>query len=365
MNLARYSFLAPLALLLACKTSPPKVQTQTDAGADFYAVQCSIINSSVEVVQIFPGVVCAYLDDGTVVSGTMKDLSAFGPRMELKWKKSYDSHHQIGVGLKGDTLLVLSSSFHRYRKRLVRFDVLKVLDLQGNELKSLDLFDRLQELSPSDPKQLDPIELRPDERRRDDVKYEFTHANSFYEIAINKYSDQDHAFAAGNYLVNENHLGVVFVLDHALKSILKVIPTQRFAREGLHDVQLLPSGELFFYNNAVNPPEAQPNSAVQRMDLSSGKIETLFKGGALREFYAEWGGGAQLLEDGSIITNDSAHGGAVHFVDVQGRLTRSVFNPQIDKRTQLPAAFFTFKKLDLSSFLKSRESANGGERERH
>ena len=237
------------------------------------------------------------------------------------------------------------------------------MDFAGRELASFDFYrnrktiDRLATFNP-------PLgEISESELFRPDVIYEFSHANSFYEIGENETAKTISAFSKGNYVVHVNMRGLTFILSHDLKRVLwsKNLTSDCLPGhfENIHDVQVSSRGTLLYYNNFGHqcdysvPRLSSKFSDIEEYDPVSDRKRILFKPDLKANFYSSFCGGVQELANGNFLTSDNFSGGYASEFDSKGSKVWSIPDPYTNPRTGLHLSFQQIRRIDLSSFLKN------------
>lgn len=335
--------------------------TKASCAPSHNVIECKILNESGEIIRIFPGQICVFFPDGSLVSSRETQLAFYGPDMVKKWEKPYVAHHQINLGNDGKSLLVLSHAVHKYKGKNIAFDKLLVLDLKGNLLKSFDFYDHREEvdaLGREDRRGTFGIfQGSPLQKVYKNLDLEFSHANSFYEISKNEAEEKNSAFKQGNYLVNINGShDIILVLNRKLDKILW--SSNSLIRSwGFHDVQMQPNGWLLIYDNMGSySGEQQKYTTIFELNPLTGERRLIFRADPPESMYSTFSGGVQRLENGSLLISDHTNGGLALEIDTAGKRIWSIPNPSNDPATGRPAIFQQVKRYDLSGFLKNNKN---------
>jgi hypothetical protein len=211
------------------------------------ADQCSIYNMQGKWVRRYPGTYCYFESDGHLLMTDTKVLEFYNKDMVKLWDLKGHFHHQINKTHDGDYLL-MSSTVEKYRTSKTRFDKFIKVDRNGKVISTFSFYDHLKELtkglSASDLDILAPFTW--DQSNKSLADYEFSHANSFYEIPPNSSTESE--LAAGNFIINSVGFNRIIILDKELKNILRIIiPTSTLR----HDVQVTADGDILIYSNAI------------------------------------------------------------------------------------------------------------------
>jgi hypothetical protein len=317
-----------------------------------HVIECSIYNQNGELLQRFPGALCVFLPDGSYVSAHHADHSLMRVSRDglPLWRQTVQVHHQMNLDASGKRLLLLTSSVHRHLGKKMRFDAVEMRDLDGKLLARFDSFDQREHLLKLSGKPRDFF-WRDDSGTLPGVHYEFSHANSIYEISENAAAATIPAFAKGGFILNVNALGLVVILDRDLKKILWSLKRQpnHSGVSNWHDVQVTAAGRLLIYDNyAFDPLEKTGfHSAIVEYDPLKNTYQTLYQKPG---FAAENFGGVQRVGD-HLLISDMSEGGKAFELDKSGRVLWSMNYPVINPQTGKPHSFQQIKRTDLSGFL--------------
>ncbi len=307
-------------------------------------IGCEIYSVDKKLLRKFPGEMCLFKEDGSVVSGQDEQLVYYNRHGDVVWSKKLKPHHQLNFSLSGQEILVIGSEAIAG----VRFDVLQLVNLKGEVEKRFALQAAqkqflLKRWTDSVKRKHTIIWGR---GRFKDSKLEVTHVNSFYEIPDNSLEKKIPAFKQGNYIVNDVSLMLVFVLSRDLKQVLWQDHIREVDWTMLHDVQVLKNGNLLFYDNGT---KEFPQSALAEHDLRTGKDVWKYQRQPRGTFYSPRLGGIQILENGNILFTDITVSPRSIEIDRDGREVWSMDSPVGSYLQQA-------KRLDLSMFLQR----NGG-----
>lgn len=327
------------------KSLPPGVYNE---------IYCHFIDNEGNVIKKFDGQFCAFLPDGSYAAGSPSGITFYKPNGTIKWHRKMNVHHQLNLNLAGDKLLVLSTTVNKFEGKTARFDKLIVLGLDGKKQMSYDFYEHREEfmkLAPREPGNiLAKLKFR-DPALPTEVEWEFSHANSFYEIPDNSAAAKNPAFAKGNFIVNGLGRHTVAVLDKKLK---KVLWSQSMYGHFKHDVQMQESGKILLYSNENADPKTGKNySAIHELDPITGETSVLYKADPPEAFNSPWLGGVQRLSNQHLLISDVTNGGRVLEIDGAGKVVWSMNYPFLDSRNGKPAEIQQAKRRDFSSFLKN------------
>jgi hypothetical protein len=316
-------------------------------------VACAIYDANHTVIRNFPGQACEFFADGSYVSGDTKGISRYDKNLKELWHLTMHTHHIISVTKEGQ-LLVASSEIRDYCGTKVRFDILYLLNLDGKIEKTFRLYDHKKELDPllAQGKLCRVFPFTWDPTSFPDIKKEFTHLNSYFEIPRNPVADKIPAFAEGNFILNANGPGQIFIIDKEFKKVLwsiSRIEPQTEIPPTYHNVQILSNGNLFVYNNVIKEKD-RVFSSIDEYDPVTKKIVWQYRASPPESFYAPTGGGIQLLDNGNILFNDLTKETDVLEVTRKHKVVSKWTVPLINEEG-VHVKFLTAKQYDLTKFL--------------
>lgn len=324
-----------------------------------YILGCTIIDKEGRVLRQYRGGECIFLPNGYVASIRRMDLRFFNAKMRLMWKKRIEPHHQINSSLDNKHLLVINTRSHffpysRPPSQNVYFDRFSIYDRKGNEVKYFDMYESWQEVAA-----LTPVPFSPNQRiaHGDQVRFEFSHSNSFYEIPENTAASKNHAFDEGNYIINERFRGLILVLDKELKKILWSVRYEDLEPgwKGAHDVQMQRNGKIILFDNlSFLFSDEKDFSTITELDPLTLKKKILFRAPSPTSFFSKFHGGVQRLSDGGLLITDSALNG-VFEVNEWGKKGWSFYQPILHPKTGKPRGFWRARRQDLTSFLENNQ----------
>lgn len=309
---------------------------------------CTVFTASGEHVETFPGNICLFFDDGSVVSSGNTALKLFDKSGAITWEIPGHFHHQINLTEKKDRILALGSDTADIDGTLFRIDVFYVISREGKII----FRQRADELFAQAGLKLTKLNTDPRLLKTTGAKSEFSHFNSFHEIPeLTAKVPAD--VSRSRYVVNSLTSGVFFLSEDLTKVIRHFrIPTSEDHQ--IHDVQVTPAGSLFFFNNLVaGGREFDRWSAVQEAELGSLKIIREFTASPKPFFHVFAGGGAQRLDERHWLFADMLHASYVYDVvaaELVSTITKTHYGPA--RRLGLPT--FQIKAYDLRPFFRSR-----------
>ncbi len=319
-------------------------------------IECSIFNNSGELLWDLNNAWCAFFSDGSLVAASRNEVRYLNKNMSVEWTKKTPIHHQLNLSENKSEILVMTTEYHRFRNKMVAFDRLEVLDRQGKLIKYFSFYENRSALLDLVKAQKDVPLWAVDEkrRRRKDVAWEFSHANSFYEMGPNKASIKNKVFNAGNYLVNSNLLNLILVLDKDLKKILwSVEHSQPVGGENnLHDVQMQTNGKFLVY---ANRGTVKKYSTIDEIDPLTLEQKVIYKENPPERFFATVCGGVQRINTNQLLISDVTNGPWSYLIDLSQK-GKKVWSFQYKfKQKAKNGTIQQIKRYDLSEFLKHHD----------
>lgn len=234
---------------------------------------------------------CLFMDDGRFLSASKDSLRLFSPAKEILWEMKGHFHHQLNFSIDKKRILALSSEVVKRGKTSQRDDVFLIVDLAGNVLHRESFYPHMMNHN------LAPLLWSRGGPLKDvGADNETSHINSIYEIPANAYDQSVPWLKAGNIIVNSTGLGV-FIFTPDLKNILHQKRFDFSLNHMVHDVQITPDGDYFFFNNWVKTPQKSPISAVQKFNEPQNKMTFDFQASPPEMFYSAVCGGVQEIDD--------------------------------------------------------------------
>lgn len=309
------------------------------------------------LIRRLPGKMCLFLDDGSFLSAQLDKVILYDKLRNEVWSKTVGPHHQMNFSRDGQNFLIVGSGIKEVSNKTgkadkIRYDILYVLDKKGNTLKTFDFYERRNQFDADRLSQAEKRRLNPPGPKAiyKDSTWELTHANSFYEIPENKLSKKYSAFTAGNYIVNDISLMLVFVLSKDLKEVLWQSPILNDTWTMLHDVQVMKdSTELLIYDNGTKD---RPQSRMIKFDVDLNKISWQYPSQLSNRFFSNRMGGVQALENGNILFSDFSHFPLAKEVSLKGKEVWSMIPQKELQDASKMRPFQQVKRMDLSKFLK-------------
>lgn len=281
-------------LFLSCAGVTKRPVFGLPSGQDFsklwFQNGCTLYKNSL-IVKTFPGLHCAFLDDGSFISVTAENIKRFSPDKTLLWEIPGHFHHQVNLSPDGKRILTLSSEVVEFNKEKVRDDVIVVLDLDGKILSRQSVVPLLDTKAFRFLNWRDSLELKPL-----GATAERTHFNSIYEIPENAASEKLPWMKPGNIIANSSGMGF-FVFDPAVKKILYAHNYREAFFNLTHDVQVTKDGGILIFNNSVRNPRNSFFSAIQIYDPITEKVTFDYRSSPEEFFYSPACGGVQDMGD--------------------------------------------------------------------
>ncbi|MBC7711775.1 MAG: hypothetical protein H7177_00450 [Rhizobacter sp.] len=292
----RFTFMAILLQISSCSLNSQLI-SNTDY---YYKLGCRIFNNSGDLVRWYPGNTCYFEPDGHLLMyvPTFKNLYYIDKDLKVIWTQPIQSHHQINKTKNGD-YLILSSELKNYQGKKVRFDNLLRINAAGITVAHFSFYEHVRELNSYLDKNESQLAIYDwDKEASEYGDFEYSHANSFYEISENAKSEKYNELATGNLIVNSINYNRTLILDKDLKTILKVI---RFPTQMSHDVQITKDGDFIFFNNFTD--QTPPKSRVEIWTYPELKLKWAYQRSS-PDFFSPTRGGVQLLEKNLLIFSD-------------------------------------------------------------
>ncbi len=298
MSLPILVFLACLVSLTGCKT-----------GNKFLVTECLIYDYGGKIIRQYDGRQCLFLKDGSWVGRDRKTRELFlkDAQFNERWRIKGHFHHTLNQ-LSDGTFLALASTVHNYKGKMTRFDLVVKIGIDGKIVSSFDFFEKITEIKRKmKPPITDGFALTWENDFYPNVKYEFSHANSAYEIPENAFAKKNSAFQTGNIIVHAGGLDNFFILDKNLQNILwtgRYFPKYGKTIAFNHDAQVLKNGNIALYVNQIKDRN-ESFSALVELDPQSLRTVWRYQANPKKNFSSEVCGGLEVLSDGNVLFTDT------------------------------------------------------------
>ncbi len=319
-----------------------KASKQTEG---FFQRNCEIMSFDQTFKKLFPGRFCLFLDDGRLVSADREGLKMYDKNQLLLWKVPGHFHHQINFSTNKDHILALSYQKHSSLPETVVDHFLKI-DLNGKVIAEQNAEFLFKEVAFDFPKW-----SVHDSYHKFGFRYERSHFNSIYEVPANTRSAEGGFFAAGSIIVNSLR-GGYFILDSSMKKILHHHILLNSDDHSIHDVQMLPTGEVLLFNNRNTDDSKGLYSSIEIWEPKTRKMTYRFTAPEKQWFFSASAGAVQLIDDSVLLITHRLNG--VFLVD---RKTNKLLfsNPHFATGAHLADLYELqdIKKVDVEKFLKN------------
>ncbi len=132
----------------------------------------------------------------------------------------------------------------------------------------------------------------------------------------------------GNFIANSLFLGV-FIFSSDLKKVEHKFLIPASYGHLVHDVQVLPDGNLLIFNNEIHPHDAvYPESALQILNPETLQPVYSFSGEEGIPLYSSHCGGVQKLDEEFFLYSHMINGAYI-FSRKSGKIVKSIFTPHI------------------------------------
>lgn len=352
-----------LLCLFLCSCRQEGLSFPSSNGNLYLAVDCQIINAEGQLVRMYPYEQCTFLDDGRMLVETGNaHLSYLDTDGRLIWTLKVGSHHMFSLSNDKKVIYLIGSEDHKIGSVIYRLDVLYRISWDGEILSKWRVREnlaKLRELMNVRPEDYSPVNPQKWFKTNTKGTRELTHGNSIQVIPPNDLEKTLPAWAAGNVMVNLNATNShwaennrLLIFDPSLEKILWV--SKRIGY--VHDVHVLPSGNILLFNN--NFSFEPRKSAIEEIDPRDESVKVAISGDAALSFSADLLGCAQKLnpEEYLLAFTDREKGQPqrceVHIVNPKGKSLWSYKNPYIDSDNVKCPSVQRARVLDLSGFLR-------------
>lgn len=261
----------------------------------YFFADCSIYDRSGKILFHSPEDHCDFASDGKLLSSDLDSntLQLRDKHNNILWTSNEYAHHDLKFSRDEKTFIVITAESVFYKNRRVKSDCFSKRDFDNRVLNRWCLGENIHNLEALDfhfnPAISDDSEY--ETNKLIISKFEISHANSIYEIPENSFSNDEPAFAEGNYLINIfSPSYALIILDREMK---KVLWTKNLGKMNLngqvlhmftHDLQMTEDGNILTYVNyyqknasSRSVPDFFKQVSLVKMNPISGEIEWLFQ----------------------------------------------------------------------------------------
>lgn len=321
---------------------------------DLVQVDCTIFDWSGKIHKKYTGWLCYFFEDGSYLVGKSQrsTLRYHSPNGTLIWSKTEDIHHELDLSADKKRIFFLSDEMQLINGVKTRFDVLKIIDRDGNELHKWSTFEHWPDIL----KILEEKNQKPFLFNFVSGKYgplsEYIHANSFKEIPPNDLYPKLGYMKPGNLIVGMNCLGLFLFLDPTLSRIEKVYRYQNFLGCNTHDAQVLPSGHILFFRNYKEHSLDGP-ALVEINPLTETIAWQLSTDSADKEL-SDTRGSVQKLSNGNFLYADKGQANHMSVVEISnnGTIVHALDQRMLEE-AQIDRPYRAKVHKDLKQFLKN------------
>jgi hypothetical protein len=276
------------------------------------------------------------LDGSILVVVENEGLLKLDTDSNLLWSLDARAHHGLATDHKGDIYLLVSSPVRvpeLYPTADVVDEVITVLTGDGVKKTEISL---LQVIRASPYGFLLPTARELNLNGVDHL--DLLHANHV-EVFDGSRDHVSPLFRKGNIVVSLKHLNVIAILDGTTREILWLWGPNNVALQ--HHPVLLENGRILLFDNGTE------KSRILELDVPTETITWHYQAD---DFFSQWGGSNQRLDNGNtLITNSST--GYVNEVTPEGEIVWSFANPKTDEKGRLNIWRMTRFSRDQLGFL--------------
>lgn len=258
------------------------------------------------------------LPDGSVLIVVENEgLLKIDKESRLLWSFEARAHHSLGVDDGGNIFLLVSQPVlvpEIHPTAEVLDERITIVTGDGKKKGEISL---LQVIRDSPYSFLLPTARQLDLEGIDQL--DLLHANHV-EVFDGRQDSVSALFEQGNILVSLKHLNVIAILDGATHEMLWVWGPNNVALQ--HHPVPLESGDILLFDNGIE------KSRILELDVRTNTVTWHYEA---EEFFSDWGGSNQRLENGNTLITNSATG-YVHEVTSRGEIVWSFANPEFDEK---------------------------------
>lgn len=302
---------------------------------DQIVVGCSVLDLKGELIKTLPGRLCQFFENGSYLTAIEAKLKLIDKNNSVLWEIPLVAHHQMEMSADRKRVLVLARSKVTIKKKELEQDVFHVVNLEGKILHETTAAELMKQAN----------------RKEEELtNKELSHFNSFHEIPPLENTDSlPDYIRAGNFVLNARFLGTFFVSSD-LKKVLHFLPLKNSHLHNTHDVQVLSSGKLLYFNNRKAENNVQElSSSIDLYDFSSQKTESLFEGIPKQIFFSPDGGSVQQLDSEHIVFSHFLSGTFIYSLRDK-KILSNIYKTHFAQGTFFPVQ--NAKVQNLHAFLK-------------
>ncbi|MFH1867613.1 MAG: arylsulfotransferase family protein [Candidatus Omnitrophota bacterium] len=271
------------------------------------------------------------LDNGHLLKENPIGLGKYTWDMVPIWeRKDLRIHHEL-ILTEDNTILTATMEVHEYNGRMVEFDVIVELDLDGNEVSRWLMRENLEKIKQfHKPVPLDKpaVDVQKDKTHIDGTSpfggdYNYHHLNSIQSLPQNPL-EEDKGFRRGNWLISLANFSLVLILDKDTKEVLWNFGPGEI--EAQHMPRMLDNGNILIFDNG----RKRRYTRIIELDPVAKEIVWEYKADPPESFFCRTLGSIQRLPNGNTLIGDSESGRAFE-VTREGETVWEWFNPVFDK----------------------------------
>lgn len=360
-----------------------------DSDFSYFSYLCKIYDKDgIMIEHKINYVFCDYAPNGRVLAANpySGNVALLDSKDNVIWSSKEFIHHDIKFTPDHKHWIGLLSELIEINGQRIRSDCAIKRDINNNSVGEWCLANHIEELEKLGLKQKAGYVFNNFLGQK--FNQELSHANSIYEIPDNPNALKNKAFEKGNYIVNffgQSHL--LAILNHDLTELLWFENLANFILEGiayradLHDVQVLPNGNILVFFNQLIPKALAPlkpefatlfqinlgmfhfppvtisrdYSQIIEYDPITRKIIWQYSDNPKHNFYSNTNGTVSKFKNSFVYstTNKSA-GGRYIQATLNGKKIWSFTPPEKHPGSKLPLTMVGVKAVKIDEYLKAR-----------
>lgn len=271
---------------------------------------CSLYSATGKHLRAFPGGMCIFLEDGSLISANETHMRLINKNSEVVWDLPGHFHHQINISPDRKSILALSSEVIDTPKGKFRDDVALVISMEGKILHR----QTNQEILRQSGQESLILQMNPQLTEMFGTNKETSHFNSIYKIPRISNKNVPSYIKEGNIIVNGLVLGI-HILSPDLKTVLFHKKFDSSYNHWVHDVQVKENGNVIFFNNVDAIPGKEVHnyvlltsenlenysSSIQELDPMMKKVVWNFSANPKSLFFSWICGSVQELDNDTIL----------------------------------------------------------------